>query len=124
MRVPRETIYEDHRGVFDLTPQWFVYYTPLFFQIALDDIHTPPLVTDWPDVLTLYLPGSMFDGAFQASTSNRLSGVQRKRLLQAAAELDAAGYTSREDGPGKGLEANLKTFLRANRRTDDRSPTI
>ena len=74
--VDKRDLYDDPRAVLELTPPWFVYYTPLFFLIALEDTATPPLQTSWPEVLTLYVPGNMFDGAFRSIESNDLSSDQ------------------------------------------------
>lgn len=110
VEIDRGLFRENWAVLADLTPQWFVHYTPMVFLSALEETILPKYLHDsgW---IGLYCPGSMFDGAFIVKGMSVLDHVQKECLCSIAAFLDANEYATDELEMRGTFESLLRTYL-------------
>ncbi|NBO66823.1 MAG: hypothetical protein EBU88_18595 [Acidobacteria bacterium] len=106
--VDRQLFRQNWSIIVDLTPAWFVYYTPVVFLSAVEQSRMPEYYHE-PDWIELFIPGSMFDGAF--SENVKLNSTQSDCLLSVASVLDAMKYPTAEVRDRGGFELLLRSFI-------------
>jgi hypothetical protein len=106
--VDRRPFQQNWSIIVDLTPAWFVYYTPAVFLSAIEELRMPDYYHE-PAWIELYIPGEMFDGAF--SENVKLNSTQSDCLLSVASLLDAMKYPTAEVRDRGGFELLLRSFI-------------
>ncbi|MCC7103328.1 MAG: hypothetical protein IT206_09665 [Fimbriimonadaceae bacterium] len=108
--VDREVFRQNWSIIVDLNPAWFVYYTPMVFLSAVEESRVPQYMHDsgW---IALFVPGSMFDGAFSENGKSKLNCAQSNCLISVASLLDAVKYPTDEVRVLGGFEVLLRRFI-------------
>lgn len=110
-QIDRIAFRNDWTVLVELHPRWFVYYTPLVFLSACEESELPQTFYACQESLRLFLPSSMFSGAFSSEDVPILSDDQIGCLLGIVKNLHDSGYLQPLESDGELFANQLLKFI-------------